>query len=220
MRILVVADEESKSLWDYYDPSKLSDIDLIISCGDLSPHYLSFLVTMGRAPLIYVHGNHDVQYDRNPPSGCTCIDDQIYEYKGIRFLGLGGSMRYKPGPYQYTERQMRRRIAKLRFCLLRKRGFDILVTHSPAYQLHDGDDLPHKGFQCFLKLLEKYKPKYFLHGHVHLNYGGRAVRQTNYSDTIVINAFQSYIFEVDETELASHHSKLLWLPKLKTAKAR
>ncbi len=35
MNILVVADEESKSLWDYYEKSKLEDIDLILSCGDL-----------------------------------------------------------------------------------------------------------------------------------------------------------------------------------------
>lgn len=201
MRILVIADEESKSLWDYYEPSKLKDIDLIISCGDLSPHYLSFLVTMGKAPLLYVHGNHDVRYERTPPSGCTCIDDQIYEYKGVRILGLGGSMRYKPGPYQYTEKQMKKRIQKLWFSLLRNKGFDILVTHAPAFQFHDGDDLPHTGFACFIDLIEKYKPAYFVHGHNHLNYGGRAVRITPYNEsTTVVNAFQSYIIEFDPQE--------------------
>ena len=43
MKILAVADEESKYLWEYYEPSKLRDIDLIIGCGDLSLHYMSFL---------------------------------------------------------------------------------------------------------------------------------------------------------------------------------
>ena len=62
MNILVVADEESKSLWDYYEKSKLEDIDLILSCGDLSPSYLSFLVTMSKAPVLYVRGNHDDKY--------------------------------------------------------------------------------------------------------------------------------------------------------------
>lgn len=173
MRILVISDEESKSLWDYYDESKLKGIDLILSCGDLSPKYLSFLVTFAKAPLLYVYGNHDVA----EPEGCICIEDQIYEYKGLRILGLGGSMRYKPGPHQYTEAQMRRRIALLWWQLIRKRGFDILLTHSPAYQLGDGDDLPHRGFQCFLELMDKYKPKYFIHGHMHLNYGGRGKRK-------------------------------------------
>lgn len=199
MRVLVIADEESKSLWDFYDPSKLADIDLIISCGDLSPHYLSFLVTMGKAPLLYVHGNHDVRYDKTPPDGCICIDDEIYEYKGLRILGLGGSMRYKPGPpYQFTEEQMRKRIRKLWFTLHKKKGFDILVTHAPAYHFHDAEDLPHRGFQCFIDLMEKYKPKYFLHGHNHLNYGGKATRIAAFNEnTTVINAYQSYILDID-----------------------
>ena len=91
MKILVIADEESRSLWDYYTPDKLKDIDLILSCGDLKPEYLSFLVTMAHCPLLYIHGNHDGIYERKEPEGCICIENQIYEYKGIRILGLGGS---------------------------------------------------------------------------------------------------------------------------------
>ena len=64
MKILVIADEESRSLWDYYTPDKLKDIDLILSCGDLKPEYLSFLVTMAHCPLLYIHGNHDGIYER------------------------------------------------------------------------------------------------------------------------------------------------------------
>ena len=99
MRILVIADEESKSLWDYFEKEKLEGIDLIISCGDLSPHYLSFLATFTKAPVIYVHGNHDGRYETTPPDGCICIDDEIYKFKGLRILGLGGCMKYKPGPH-------------------------------------------------------------------------------------------------------------------------
>lgn len=197
MRILVVADEESKSLWDYYEPSKLANIDLIISCGDLSAAYLSFLVTMGKAPVLYIHGNHDIRYQVQPPEGCTCIDGMLYEYKGLRILGLGGCMRYKPGPYQFTEKEMQHRIWRLYWDIFRSKGFDILVTHAPAYQFHDGDDLPHKGFQCFIDLMEKYKPKFFVHGHNHLNYGGRATRVCSYKDTTVINAYQSYVIDID-----------------------
>ena len=54
MKILVIGDHESKSLWDFYDPSKLEGIDLIISCGDLSPRYLSFLVTLAHLSLIHI----------------------------------------------------------------------------------------------------------------------------------------------------------------------
>ena len=124
MRILALADVESKYLWDFFEKSKLEGIDLIISCGDLDPRYLSFLVTLSTVPVLYVHGNHDDKYTRIPPEGCTCIEDQIYVHEGIRILGLGGSMRYKPGTNQYTEKQMRQRVKKLWFQLFRKRGLD------------------------------------------------------------------------------------------------
>ena len=39
-----------------------------MSCGDLNSKYLSFLVTMGRAPLVYVHGNHDKGYEKTTKS--------------------------------------------------------------------------------------------------------------------------------------------------------
>ena len=42
------------------------EYDLILSCGDLSARYLSFLVTMARCPLLYVHGNHDANAIRHP----------------------------------------------------------------------------------------------------------------------------------------------------------
>lgn len=82
MKILAIADEESKYLWDFYEKSKLEGIDLIISCGDLDPRYLSFLVTLSSVPVLYVHGNHDTKYERIPPDGCTCIEDQIYVHEG------------------------------------------------------------------------------------------------------------------------------------------
>ena len=196
MNILVLADEESKYLWDYFEKSKIDGIDLIISCGDLKPQYLSFLATFAKVPILYVHGNHDAVYDETPPEGCICIDDDLYVYNGIRILGLGGSQCYNFGTYQYTEREMRSRIFKLHRKLRKYGGFDILVTHAPAFELNDGEDLPHRGFQAFRHLLDKYKPKYFLHGHVHLTYNWQQQRECTYNDaTTVINAYERYLFE-------------------------
>lgn len=200
MRILVLSDQESPSLWDHFDKSKLAGIDLIISCGDLKSEYLSFLVTFTSAPVLYVHGNHDERYDRRPPEGCTCIEDTVYEYKGVRILGLGGSIRYRPGEHQYTQREMEQRVKKLRFKLWRSKGFDILVTHAPAFGLNDGSDLPHTGFKVFNALLDEYKPHYFLHGHVHLNYG-RNPRVCKYGETTVVNGFERYILDYDDKDL-------------------
>lgn len=158
MRILVIADIESKALWDYFDKSMLENVDLIVSCGDLNPKYLSFLATFTKAPVIYVRGNHDAKYEMTPPDGCICIEDDIFEFHGVRLLGLGGSMRYKEGSNMFTEKEMKKRVNKMRFKLRKKDGFDILVTHAPAYQLNDGDDIPHKGFQVFRDLMDFYKP--------------------------------------------------------------
>lgn len=196
MKILLLADTESPYLWDYFEKSKLEGIDLILSCGDLHPHYLSFLATFFQGPVLYVHGNHDDCYKDTPPEGCICIDGKLYEYQGIRILGLGGSMRYKTGEHQYTQKQMNRRIRKLGFSLWRKKGFDILLTHSPAWQLNDGKDLPHNGFKGFLHLLDKYMPRYFIHGHVHLSYGAGVKRSDTYQNTTIINAYERYIIEL------------------------
>ncbi len=194
MKILVIADEESKSLWDFWDKSKVADIDLILSCGDLNAEYLTFLVTMSNVDVIYIHGNHDEDYDRKPPEGCICIDDKIINYRGVRIFGLGGSMKYKPGKYQFTEKQMKKRIRKSWFKLLWNNVFDILLTHSPAAGINDMQDLTHRGFECFNQLIAKYKPKFFIHGHVHLSYG-KSKRSQTVGETTVVNAFEKYIIE-------------------------
>ena len=137
MKILFLADEESKMYWEYFKKEDFKGIDVIVSCGDLNPSYLSFLTTMVGVPLLYVHGNHDDKYNVKPPEGCICIEDEIYEYEGVRFLGLGGSNRYKPGKNQYTQKEMTKRVKKLWWKLKRKNGFDVLVTHSPAKGLHE-----------------------------------------------------------------------------------
>lgn len=197
MKILAIADHESPLLWDYFDKSYLEGIDLILSCGDLKPQYLSFLATFTQAPVLYVHGNHDDRYEETPPDGCICIEDRIYVHEGVRILGLGGSMRYKPGEHQYTQSEMRWRVRRLWWSLKFSKGFDILLTHSPAYQFNDGDDLPHRGFEVFRTLLDKYKPAFFVHGHVHLNYGRKYSRLSAYNETQVINAYEKYIFEIN-----------------------
>ncbi len=198
MKILVLSDVESKYYWDYFSKDKLDGIDLIISCGDLKPEYLSFLATYAKVPILYVYGNHDDCYDENPPDGCISIEDRIYVYKGVRILGLGGSMRYNNGKYQYTQKEMRKRVRRLWMALKWRKGFDILVTHAPAYNVYDGEDLCHEGFEAFVELMDKYSPKYFVHGHIHMNYGMNNKRERVYKDTRVVNAFDHYIIEYDE----------------------
>ncbi len=200
MKILAVSDEECQALWDYYIPGRLRDYDLILSSGDLKASYLSFLVTMGHAPVFYVHGNHDTAYDENPPEGCDCIDGKLVIYKGVRILGLGGCRRYHDGSHQYTDRQMRQRIRKLRWEIRKAGGVDIVVTHAPPKGIGDDDDIAHRGFESLLRLIDRYHPQYLLHGHIHLNYGQDQIREREYNGTKIINVFERYTLDIDPPE--------------------
>lgn len=196
MKLLLLSDAESSYLWDYYRPGRLSEYDLIISCGDLKASYLTFLVTMGRAPLLYVHGNHDTDYSRRPPEGCECIEDRLVTVNGLRILGLGGSLMYNGAPHQYTERQMRRRLWRAGWAIRRAGGVDVVVTHAPPRGYGDAEDLAHRGFECFGEFLEKYRPRYLVHGHVHMNYGRDVPRVVRRGATQIVNAWERYVLEI------------------------
>lgn len=196
MRILTISDQEEPYLWDHYRPGRLDHIDLILSAGDLDPRYLRFLVTMARCPLLYVHGNHDRGYKVVTPDGCDCVEGKVFVHRGVRILGLGGSIRYNHGEFQYTQREMELRCLMARRQIARHRGIDILLTHSPAMGVGDDELSPsHVGFRAFRDLMDRYQPKYMIHGHVHLNYGYQIPRWQTYGETNVLNAFGRYEFE-------------------------
>ena len=196
MKLLLISDEEDRYLWDWYRPGNLDGVDMILSAGDLKANYLSFLVTLSNRPLLYVHGNHDATYDRQPPEGCDCVDDRLVTVNGLRILGLGGSRCYNNGPYQYTERQMLRRIRRLHFRLWRAGGVDIVLTHAPVAGYGDEEDLAHRGFEAFLPLLDRWQPSYLIHGHIHQRYGPMRERLQKYRETTIINCSGKYYLEL------------------------
>lgn len=205
MKLLLIADREERSLWGDWSAGmreRLSEVELILSAGDLDPDYLEFLVTMMNKPLVYVRGNHDSRYDEKPPEGCINADGTIVEAAGLRILGLGGSMRYKPDAADmYTEAEMRRRIRRLSGPMIHGRlrgkdGFDVLLTHAPCRGYGDLDDLPHKGFECFNELLMKNRPGLHCFGHVHQEYGQFIRTIEHPSGTTLINACGYYIFDI------------------------
>ena len=107
---------------------------------------------------------------------------------------------------KYTDAEMDKRVKKLRWKLLRYGGVDILLTHAPAFEINDGRDLPHQGFRIFVKLIEKYKPKFFIHGHVHMTYGRTHKRYDKYQETHIINAYERCVFEYEADEKSLRES--------------
>ena len=174
-----------------------TDVDLIVSCGDLPPEYLSRLVHIFCAPLYYVGGNHDIRYKDKRPQGGINLHARIERIKGLNFLGLEGSRWYNGGPYQRTEGQMRGIIRRLRPMIWWQGGIDVIVTHAPPRFIHDSEDLCHRGFRCFRWLIDKYQPDYFIHGHIHRHFSNPSERMSVVDATKVVNTYGYHILEIE-----------------------
>ncbi|MDR0997810.1 MAG: metallophosphoesterase [Treponema sp.] len=219
MKILCISDQIDPLVYTNTIRERFKDVDLILSAGDLPMDYLDFIVSSLNKPLLFVFGNHhteDMSYYEgglsnipgNPAdehyrgSGAIHVGSRIRREEGLIVAGLGGSMRYNRGNNQFTEFQMKREILKLLPRLIfnrifRGRYLDILLTHASPRGIHDREDRCHRGFKCFLWFMEKFKPRYLIHGHIHL-YDLRDIRVTKYNDTTVINAYSHYLINTGE----------------------
>jgi uncharacterized protein len=201
VKILCISDRVEPMLHGPNLTSYARGVEAVISCGDLPFDYLEYIVTILGMPLYYVLGNHDLSSDGPEyPEGCTPLDGRIVETGGVVLAGLSGSRRYSGGPNQYTEHQMRRRAMALSVRILCRKIAGsplpcIFVTHSPPFGLGDAEDLAHIGFESFLGLMDRYEPRLWLHGHLHL-YGVKEQRVMSRGETKVVNVYGHRIIEV------------------------
>lgn len=221
MRILCVADQIDPLVYSASIKERFGDIDVILSAGDLPLDYLGFIVTSLNKPVYFVFGNHNLKElpyykpsfeDRMvhhsidfeaqaTSSGAVHIGTKVKREGGLIFAGLGGSYKYNNGRNQFTDFQMMRQIFSLipRLCwnrVIHGRFLDLLLTHAPPAGIHDKEDRCHKGFPCYLWFMRVFKPKYLIHGHIHL-YDLNDVRSTRYENTLVINAYSHYLIDTD-----------------------
>lgn len=222
MRILCISDVVDKYLYNSENSVEIKP-DLIVSCGDLPKDYLEFLMSKFNVPLFFVQGNHDnyysvehsydyqlaitpkskfnfhSSYDYTNHFGGINLDRKIVDFNGITLLGFEGCHKYNDGIHQYDQNEMVKRVRsvywKIFFRKLLRKPLDIVVAHAPPYKIHDKDDIVHTGFKVFLELIEKFKPKYFLHGHTHI-YDIREDRVFDYKGTKVINCYGYYVLDV------------------------
>lgn len=206
MKILALSDKVVNAIYSSQVTEMYGDADLVVGCGDLPYYYLEYIVTMLMVPVVYVHGNHDKPQHMadgrvvTAPEGCISVEDRVVEVNGLLVAGLGGSMRYRPrSPFQYSEAEMTwrvlRLVPKLLWNRLRHGRFvDIFVTHSPPYGVHDGGDLPHRGFRGFIIFLRLFKPRYMLHGHKHV-YRRDTATNTRVHHTAVVNVYPNRVID-------------------------
>lgn len=198
MRILTVSDVVVPELYKAFDKDRFPDIDLVLACGDLPPEYLSFLLHVFNTSLYYVKGNHDIRYDQKPPMGCVDIHGRIVSFRGINIMGLAGSRWYNGGENQYTEKEMNRFIRKMGLSIWWRKGIDILITHAPPRHIHDAEDRCHRGFKALRTFIDKKRPKYLIHGHIHRHFDSVEERMTLVNQTKVINTYGYHILEIDD----------------------
>jgi predicted phosphodiesterase len=210
MKILALSDRVVEQIYSETLRDRYPDVDIVIGCGDLPFYYLEYVVSMLNVPLFYVHGNHDRprQYLSDgrvvsAAEGCTALEDRTICINDLILAGLGGSRRYTPhAVHQYTESEMALRVAQLAPGLMRNkirwgRYLDILITHSPPYGIHDGPDLPHRGFKSLLWFMRAFRPRYMLHGHTHI-YRRDMPRETHYYETCVLNVYPYWVITLND----------------------
>lgn len=216
MRILAVSDEVEASLWRP-DVRRRTAPDLVLSCGDLPLDYLGFLAEALEVPVVFVPGNHDpdlsgyrtarsglvtrggLPAEAPWPGGTENADGRVVDAAGLRIAGLGGCLRYRPGPNQYGQRQQSWRAARLasraRWRRARDgRDVDVLITHAPPAGVGDDPDGPHQGFAAYHRLVTRLRPRLLLHSHVHPY--GRPRRDHELLGTTVCNVVGHRVFEI------------------------
>jgi uncharacterized protein len=209
MRILAISDAVSPVIYSSNFPANLPPFELVLSAGDMPGHVLEFIATRLTLQPIFVIGNHGNAWIYDPetgnkhlPGGCINAHGRVIEINGVLIAGLEGSARYRPGPHQYSEREMafmaERLSPQLFWNKIKKgRAVDILLTHAPPKGQHEGTDYPHRGFAAFNRFAKRWRPKLHIHGHVHL-IGSNAPREyLAETGTRVINAYEYTLIEQD-----------------------
>ena len=220
MKILCISDQIDPLVYSVNIKERYQNVDLVISAGDLPMEYLEFIVSSLNKPLFFVFGNHNLNalpyYHKNLRNDGTqpFLFENSFEGYGSIYVGfttrregnlllagVSGSIRYNSDIGQYTERQMKYRLLALLPRLIYNklrygRYLDIFVAHAAPFGIHDRPDPCHRGFKCFLWFIKKFKPRYFLHGHIHL-YDLQEPRVATYDQTTIINVFSHYLLEFD-----------------------
>ena len=206
LRILILSDEKDQRLYSENIKQMFSDVDLVVSCGDLPYYYLEYILDTLNKPMYFVHGNHDpeVEYgsksQRRGPRGAKNLHTKVVHENGLILAGFEGSIRYSKALYQYTQSQVWfqvfRKVPRMLWNrLVHGRYLDILVTHSPAFEIGDETDKAHVGFRAYRWFIKTFKPRYHFHGHVHI-YDVQSFSPESFQDTMVVNACPFRVVEV------------------------
>lgn len=199
MRVLSLSDQVLEFIYAPSAAERFADVDLVLGCGDLPYYYLEYVVDVVKKPVYYVRGNHaaTVEFsqgvDRTEPWGAIDLHQKVANFNGLLMAGFEGCLRYREGPFMYTQADMwlmvLAMVPRLLLNFLRYgRALDVLVTHAPPWKVQDAEDPAHQGFKAFRWLLKVFRPRYHFHGHIHL-YDKDRQAITRFKHTLVVNTY-------------------------------
>lgn len=199
MRVLSLSDQVLDFVYDPSIAQRFAEVDFVLGCGDLPYYYLEYLVDVLGKPVYFVRGNHAtaVEYsngiDHREPWGAVDLHQRVVNFDGLLMAGFEGCVRYREGPFMYTQNEMwlmvLAMVPRLLLNILRYgRALDVFVTHAPSWKVQDAEDPAHHGFKAFRWLLKVFRPRYHFHGHIHL-YNKGTPAMTRFHNTWVINTY-------------------------------
>ena len=136
--------------------------------------------------------------------GGSNLDLKTALVNGLLLAGLGGSIRYRPdGVNQYTQGQAFFRAYRLLLRLLvsqtrHGRKLDVLISHSPPFEVHDDDSQAHQGLKALNFLIRTVRPRYLFHGHTHFFRHNLEECVTQVGRTTIMNIFPYKVIEINE----------------------
>jgi hypothetical protein len=213
--VLGVSDEVDRRLWT--PAVRNLAPDLVVGCGDVDFGLLGWIAEATGAPVVFVPGNHDPDisgyrptadglvvragFVTTPPwpAGTLNADGRVVAAAGLRIAGLGGCLRYRAGPNQYSQAEQRRRARRLarraRGPLHRRPPVDVVLAHAAPAGVGDGDDEVPRGFDALCRLAVALRPRLLLHGHVAPAPGAPPERWIG--PTRVVNVFDHRLVDLD-----------------------
>ena len=130
-----------------------------------------------------VKGNHDGA--GSFPAPIIDLHLRTESFSGLTFGGFRGSWKYKPRGYFLFDQD------EAESLLAAFPPVDVFVAHNSPRHVHDKEDDVHVGFEAFVSYIHRVKPRFFIHGHQHIN------QETWIGQTRVIGVYGQQRFETE-----------------------
>jgi Icc-related predicted phosphoesterase len=181
------------------DQVKLPPADILIHAGDATNHgrpeeIVAFNSHLGLVKdryrhIVFVAGNHDWLFERDPDAArsimtnCIYLMDSEVTIEGLRIYGSPWQPRFYDWAFNLNRgRQMAEKWRQI------PHGLDVLVTHGPPWGILDityRND--HAGCEDLLERIEEVKPRWHVFGHIHHSYGIQTGEPTSFVNACICN---------------------------------